>query len=122
MAHASIIVLLVGIVWVGSPYDGFAEEQKPVRHAPHKLGVVHFNNPKLLSDLVKSGDTEYTVSTMEEKANPSQIGGIVINDEATVLGSKLRLLANNEIGVTTMQVSCKRVDEVVSNTKASLEA
>ncbi|KAI0241312.1 VWFA and cache domain-containing protein 1 [Lamellibrachia satsuma] len=87
----------------GANCCGFAEEQKPVRHASHKPGIVHFNNPKLFSDLVKSSDSEYTVSNVEEKANPRQIGGIVIVDESRFLGSKLRMLGNNEIGVTTMQ-------------------
>ena len=107
MAHVFLFFSLVGFVWVALPHSGFAEEQKPVRHASHKSGVVHFNNPKLFSDLVKSSDTEYTVSNVEEKANPRQIGGIVIGDESRFLGSKLRMLGNNEIGVTTMQVSCE---------------
>ncbi len=104
MAHASFIFLLAAFVCVGLPHDSFAEDQEPVRHA---LGRVHFNNPKLLSDLVKNADTEYTISNLEEKANPRQIGGIVIDDEASVIGSKLTVLSNNEIGATTMQVSCK---------------
>ena len=106
-AHASFICLLAAFVCVAQPRGSFAQEQGPVRHAPQKHGRVHFNNPKLLSDLVKNDDAEYTISNLEEKANPRQMGGIVIDDEASVLGSKLTVLSNIEIGATTMQASCK---------------
>ena len=67
------------------------------------IGVVHFNNPKLLEGLDKEDD-DFGYDMSQESTSPQLMGGIAIREEARILGKKLRKLSNVEIGVTSMQV------------------
>ena len=72
----------------------------------YSSGIVHFNNPKLLMEAESSDaeDARGVYDTTQETVDPRKIGGIYIKTEARRLGSKLRMLSNQEIGVTAMQV------------------
>lgn len=77
------------------------------QQAGHSSGIyVHFNNPKLLmaTQLEGNEDDEGAYDTTEDTVDPKKIGGVLIKEEAKKLGSKLRVLSNEEIGVMDMQV------------------
>ena len=46
----------------------------------------------------------YMADNPQEKPDPAQLGGIGIQNEANRLAAQLRMLSNQEIGVTDMQV------------------
>jgi hypothetical protein len=67
------------------------------------IGIVHFNNPRLLPSDVEVPD-RYTFDATQENTDPSRMGGIHLKEEARKLGLKFQKLANEEAGVTAMQV------------------
>jgi len=67
-------------------------------------GIVHFNNPNLLRELEKSLGDSYLYDRTQETADPKRIGGIRLKDEAHRLAYKFRMLSNEEIAVTDMQL------------------
>ena len=74
------------------------------RKNSHNIGIVHFNNPKLLPSDAEVDDSRYVFDTSQEDVDPRRMGGIHIREEARKLAFKFNKLSNEEIGVTAMQV------------------
>ena len=89
------------------------DESKPI-------GVVHFNNPKLLEGLDEEDDL-FGYDMSQESTDPQLMGGIMIKEEARILGSKLRRLSNDEIGVTSMQVRMLKKDVCASQSQLNCQ-
>ncbi len=79
------------------------------KQIPQAAGIVHFNNPKLLENLNNQNDKDgiYMFDTSQEAVDPKKMGGIVIQQEAENFAYKFRMLSNEEVGVTAMQVCVK---------------
>ena len=75
-----------------------------------KPSSIVFNNPKLLNNEEFDYDG-YSLDSTQEEPDPKKLGGIVIQDEAMKLSSKLRTLSNAELGVMKMQVRKIQVDK-----------
>lgn len=80
-----------------------SDSNVPEDETIHNVGVVHFNNPKLLPSDFDASE-RYVFDLSQEEADPRQMGGIHIREEARKLALKFRKLSNEEIGVTAMQV------------------
>jgi len=69
--------------------------------------LLQLSHPKI----VIHGDVDfelgdgYSFDLDQEPAYPRQMGGINIKEEARKLATKLRILSNEEMGITSMQVS-----------------
>jgi hypothetical protein len=69
--------------------------------------LLHIRRPKITVN--KNDDFEesegYIFGVHQGSSSPGQMGGINIKNEARWLANKLRILSNEEMGVTSMQVS-----------------
>ncbi len=66
--------------------------------------MVHFNNPKLFEGQWDVDYDDYSVDSAQERLSSEHFGGMDIEREAKKLAYKLRLLSNEEVGVTQLQV------------------
>ena len=67
-----------------------------------------YRGPKVVINIQSGKIDGYMINYddlgQQEPVNPKEIGGIVIQNEAKEIAKKLRVLANNELGVLKMQV------------------
>ena len=83
------------------------DNEKPKENTGAQTGTIHFNNPKLLSELNSAlfrGDGYFFDIHSQEAVDAKQMGGIVIQKEANRLAGRLRKMSNEEMAVTAMQV------------------
>ena len=87
------------------------------RHRSSHSGTVHFNNPGLLRKATNGLKDQgvWNLDKTQERVDPKKMGGIYIPNEAKKTASKLRMIANSELAVTSMQVriSCSYVNDLI---------
>ena len=68
--------------------------------------LLHLSQPKIVShrDIDFELSDGYSFDVEQEPTYPRQMGGINIKEEARKLATKLRILSNEEMGITSMQV------------------
>ncbi|ELT96784.1 hypothetical protein CAPTEDRAFT_205113 [Capitella teleta] len=81
---------------------GHSAEDPQTEDKMESVGIVHFNNPRLLPSDVEVPE-RYVFDTTQEDSDPRRMGGIHLREEARKLALKFRKLSNEEVGVTAMQ-------------------
>ena len=95
---------LVFYIFVTVLLQAISCQDVPNQQGEYSAGVVHFNNPKLLQELEKSLEESSLFNRTQRPVDRNKFGGIFLQNFASSLGHSLRMLAINEMGVTSMQV------------------
>ncbi|KAI8786640.1 VWFA and cache domain-containing protein 1, partial [Biomphalaria glabrata] len=103
-------VLILGVLLISYNCEVLSDNQW-LDLPNHRAGRINIRNVDLDPSKRKINDvltpdskvTEYLTDTRQETANPSDIGGIIIQQASKDLSTRLRWLTNYEIGITDMQ-------------------
>ncbi|KAK0046626.1 VWFA and cache domain-containing protein 1 isoform X1 [Biomphalaria pfeifferi] len=103
-------VLILGVLLISYNCEALSDNQW-LDLPNHRAGRINIRNVDLDPSKRKINDvltpdskvTEYLTDTRQENANPSDIGGIIIQQASKDLSTRLRWLTNYEIGITDMQ-------------------
>ncbi|CAH1774319.1 unnamed protein product [Owenia fusiformis] len=99
-----MFIFVLGTLSQGIHHTKASSKSKTQPYKPSQMGILHFNNPQLLSGAndFLDGDN-YFFDHSEDAVDPSLVGGIVLSREATSIASRLRDLSKKELGVPAMQ-------------------
>ncbi|CAL1540838.1 unnamed protein product [Lymnaea stagnalis] len=107
--------LIIIILCISHTCLVLSEKQQWIDPSNHHAGRINLRNIDL-TDLDPSAkrkigglsssdseDTEYLTDTRQEAVNPTDMGGVIIQQASQDLSARLRWLSNDEIGITNMQ-------------------